>query len=136
MFQPANGSNRSCDGVSRRNLLRVGSLSTFGSALPDLLRAKTLVAAPGPDVSCMLVWLQGGVSHIDSFDPKPKALNEIRGEFRGIDTNVPGIQVCDPMPRLAAHQDMYPILRSLNPRNGSHDVADACMLTGPRSTKP
>jgi hypothetical protein len=77
-----------------------------------------------------LLWLQGGISHIDSFDPKPDAPQEIRGEFGAIATNVPGITVCDPLPMLAAHQDKYSILRSLNPRNGSHGVADAYMLTG------
>lgn len=130
MFQLASGSNRSCDGISRRNFLRVGSLSALGLALPDLLRAKAAAGTPGSDVSCILLWLQGGISHIDSFDPKPEAPSEIRGEFGVIDTNVPGIQVCDPLPRLAVHQDKYSILRSLNPRNGSHGVADAYMLTG------
>jgi hypothetical protein len=86
--------------------------------------------AGSSDVSCILLWLQGGISHIDSFDPKPEAPQEIRGEFAAIQTNVPGIKLCDPLPRLAQHQDKYSILRSLNPRNGTHGVADAYMLTG------
>jgi hypothetical protein len=81
-------------------------------------------------VSCILLWLQGGISHIDSFDPKPEAPEEIRGEFGVIATNVPGISLCDPLPKLAQHQDKYAILRSLNPRNGSHGVADAYMMSG------
>ncbi|MDR3635493.1 MAG: DUF1501 domain-containing protein [Isosphaeraceae bacterium] len=128
MFQWSLGSNRSCDGITRRNFLRVGSLTAFGLSLPQYLSART--AETGKDVSCILLWLQGGISHIDSFDPKPEAPVEIRGEFGVIDTNVPGIQLCDPLPMLARHQDKYSILRSLNPRNGSHGVADAYMMTG------
>jgi hypothetical protein len=81
-------------------------------------------------VSCILLWLQGGISHIDSFDPKPEAPAEIRGEFGVIGTNVPGIQLCDPLAQLAHHQDKYSILRSLNPRNGSFGVAGAYMMSG------
>jgi hypothetical protein len=103
-------------------------LTAFGLALPDLLRAEA--SAGGRDVSCILLWLQGGISHIDSFDPKPEAPPEVRGEFGVIDTRVPGVQLCDPLPSLAAHQDKYSIIRSHNPRNGSHGVADAYMLTG------
>jgi hypothetical protein len=130
MFELVHGSNRSCDGISRRNVLRIGSLTALGLSLPDLLRARANAAHTGKDVSCIALWLQGGISHIDSFDPKPEAPAEIRGEFGAIDTNVAGIRVCDPLPRLAQHQDKFSILRSLNPRNGSHGVADAYMLTG------
>ncbi len=133
MFRYALGQNRSCDGVTRRDFLRVGSLTALGLSLPGLLRAETLAGESlrgKKDISCILVWLQGGISHIDSFDPKPEAPSEVRGEFGIIDTNVPGIQLCDPLPRLAVHQDKYSILRSLNPRNGSHGVADAYMMSG------
>src|SRR5947209_18289063 len=130
MFELAHGSNRTCDGVTRRDVLRVGALSALGLTLPDLLRARALGGSPGREVSCILLWLQGGISHIDSFDPKPEAPVEVRGEFGVIPTNVPGISVCDPLPRLARHQDKFSILRSLNPKNGSHGVADAYMLTG------
>lgn len=130
MFQMSLGSNRSCDGVTRRDFLRVGSLSAFGLGLSDLLRARASASTKAQEVSCILLWLQGGISHIDSFDPKPEAPSEIRGEFGVIDTSVAGIKVCDPLPKLARHQDKYSILRSLNPRNGSHGVADAYMMTG------
>src|SRR4051812_36599193 len=130
MFQLVNGSNRDCDGVTRRDVLRIGSLAALGLSLPEFLRARAMAGSPGKDVSCILLWLQGGISHIDSFDPKPDAPAEIRGEFGVIDTNVAGIRLCDPLPQLAQHQDQYSILRSLNPRNGAHGVADAYMLTG------
>ncbi len=128
MFQLVHGSNRSCDGVTRRDVLRVGSLAGLG--LPAFLRARAEAATAEPDVSCILIWLLGGISHIDSFDPKPDAPAEIRGEFGAIETNVPGIRVCDQLPTLARHQDKYSILRSLNPKNGSHGTADAYMMTG------
>ncbi|MFO0952294.1 MAG: DUF1501 domain-containing protein [Isosphaeraceae bacterium] len=132
MFDLAHGSHRSCDGVSRRSFLRVGALSALGLSLPEFLRARATAASStsGQDVSCILVWLQGGISHIDSFDPKPEAPAEVRGEFGAIATNVPGISICDPLPVLAQHQDKYSILRSLNPKNGSHGVADAYMMSG------
>jgi hypothetical protein len=132
MIELAHGSHRSCDGVSRRSFLRVGSLTALGLSLPEFLRARAQAAAgpPAQEVSCILLWLQGGISHIDSFDPKPEAPSEVRGEFGAIPTNVQGISVCDPLPMLAQHQDKYSILRSLNPRNGSHGVADAYMMSG------
>jgi hypothetical protein len=139
MFELKLGSSRSCDGVTRRSVLRVGSLAVLGLGLPELLRSRAQAEASvtggrgrdsSGEVSCILIWLQGGISHIDSFDPKPEAPVEIRGEFGTIATNVPGISLCDPLPKLAQHQDKYSILRSLNPKNGSHGVADAYMLTG------
>ena len=131
MFDLKLGSNRSCDGVTRRDLIRVGSLSALGLGLPEFLQARANAGASGQDeMSCILIWLQGGISHIDSFDPKPDAPSEVRGEFGMISTNVPGISLCDPLPMLAQHQDKYSILRSLNPKNGSHGVADAYMLSG------
>jgi len=131
MFELKLGSNLSCDGVNRRDLLKVGSLSALGLGLPDYFRARANTGSAGnEEMSCILIWLQGGISHIDSFDPKPDAPSEIRGEFSVISTNVPGISICDPLPKLAQHQDKYSILRSLNPKNGSHGVADAYMLSG------
>src|SRR3954447_4876590 len=104
MFRLMSGSNRDCDGVTRGDVLRVGSLAALGLGLPEFLRARALAGSPGKDVSCILLWLQGGISHIDSFDPKPEAPAEIRGEFGVIPTRVPGITVCDTLPRLAQHQ--------------------------------
>ena len=127
------GLNRSCDRVTRRDVLRVGSLSG------TRLEPAGLLAAPGtgfgrPELARGVVHLDLAARRvsaiIDSFDPKPHGPEEIRGEFATIATNVPGIAVCDPLPKLAQHQDKYSILRSLNPRNGSHGVADAYMMSG------
>jgi hypothetical protein len=130
MFELAFGSNRACDGVSRREFLRVGSLAAVGLTLPGFFRAQAAAGVADSDVSCILLWLQGGISHIDSFDPKPEAPSEVRGEFGAIDTSVPGVQVCEHLPNLASSLDRYAILRSLNPKNGSHGVADAYMMSG------
>src|SRR5687768_5768544 len=84
-------------GVSRRDVLRVGGLALAGLALPDLVRLRAAApAARGKSV--ILVWLRGGPSHIDSFDMKPDAPAEVRGEFKPIPTNVPGLQVCEHLP--------------------------------------
>jgi hypothetical protein len=132
MFSLSLGASRSCDGVTRRELLRVGSLAGLGLSLQGVLRLEARAAgtAASGGASCILLWLQGGISHIDSFDPKPQAPAEVRGEFGVISTNVPGITLCDQLPALARHQDKYSILRSLNPKNGSHGVADAYMMSG------
>ena len=100
MLNLTTGLHRSCDRVTRRELLKVGSLAALGISLPDFLERRARAAGPGgKDVSCILVWLQGGISHIDSFDPKPEAPQEIRGEFGTIATNVTGISLCDPARR-------------------------------------
>lgn len=130
MFQLFSRGGRNCDEVTRRDALRVGSLAGLGFSFAPFRRAWAEAAIPALDVSCITIWLQGGISHIDSFDPKPDAPAAIRGEFGVIQTRVPGIQVCEPLPRLARHMDKFSILRSLNPRNGTHGVADATMLTG------
>src|SRR5215216_6753644 len=98
--------------VSRRDVLRVGGLTAAGLALPDVLRLR---AAPdaGRGKSVILVWLRGGPSHIDSYDMKPNAPAEIRGEFEPIRTNVPGIQICEYMPRQATIMDKLAILRGI-----------------------
>lgn len=125
------GSSRSCDGISRRGFIRVGGLSSIGLSLPAFLRTQSARgAAHAKDVSCIAIWLQGGISHIDSFDPKPDAPSEIRGEFASIQTKSPNFLLCEHLPKLAASADLYSVLRSLNPKNGSHGVADAYMLSG------
>src|SRR6266478_5581398 len=88
-----------CDGITRRELLRVGGLAFAGLTLAVLLRLR---AAAGTDTgrgkSVIMIWLRGGPSHIDSYDMKPATPAEIRGEFRPIATNVPGIGICEHTP--------------------------------------
>jgi hypothetical protein len=113
--------SRLCDGITRRELLRVGGLAFAGLTLADILRLRA-AAAPGAgrNKSVIMIWLRGGPSHIDSYDMKPQAPAEIRGEFRPIPTNVPGIQICEHLPRQAQIMDKLAILRGIR----SNDLGD------------
>src|ERR1017187_3700972 len=97
---PAARQTRSHDGMSRRNFLRFGSLGLGGLMLGDLLRLRAEESAPRTK-SVIMVLLIGGPSHIDMYDMKPDAPVEIRGDFMPIRTNVPGMDICEHMPRQA-----------------------------------
>jgi hypothetical protein len=125
-----NADGRRCDGVTRREILRVGAVSALGLTLTDFMRLRSAAAAPQRDVSCILIWLDGGPSHLDTFDLKPDAPIEVRGEFRPIATNVPGIQICEHLPLTAQQMDRVAVLRSLTSSLGDHDTASQFMLTG------
>jgi hypothetical protein len=109
------GSARSGDGISRRSFLRVGTLTLSGLTLGDLLRLRA--EAPSTDQprqkSVIMIHLSGGPSHLDMYDMKPAAPSEYRGEFRPIKTNVPGIEICELMPRQAKIADKFAILRGV-----------------------
>ncbi len=106
--------SRYCDGMSRRSWLQIGGLALGGLALPDILRASSGTAVPGREAKgIIMVLLPGGPTHLDTFDLKPDAPAEIRGEFRPIATNVPGIDICELMPRLARMAEKLAIIRSL-----------------------
>ncbi len=128
------GSTSDCRGVSRRTFLRLGGLATLGLTLPDYLRARAAEygasARPRKNTKCILLWMQGGPSHIDTLDPKPDAPVEIRGEFNTIPTTLPGVRITEHMPQLARLTDLYSIIRGHDPKNGSHGVADHIMMTG------
>jgi uncharacterized protein (DUF1501 family) len=128
-----------CTGVSRRQFLRVGGLSALGLSLATFLRlqghaAASEGAAPANrrNVNCILLWMQGGPSHIDTFDPKPDAPAEVRGDFATIPTALPGVRVCEHLPRLARHMDKLSLIRGHDPQNGSHGHADHLMMSGHR----
>src|SRR5262249_43528702 len=120
-------------GLSRREFLRIGGLSALGLSLPAFLRMQHLAAATGTprtSVSCILLWMQGGPSHIDTFDPKPDAPAEIRGEFKTIATNLSGVRFTEHLPLLARQTDKFSLIRGHDPKNGSHGVADHLMMSG------
>src|SRR5262245_43446068 len=100
--------------LRRRDFLRVGGTGLFGLTLADLFRAQAAESKDGPGKArqMLFIFLPGGPPHIDSFDMKPEAPAEIRGEFKPIKTNVPGIEIAELMPRLAKLADKYTILRS------------------------
>ena len=108
-------SNRSrfCDGVSRRNFLKIGALGLGGLALPQLLQAESQMGIRRSHKAVIMIFLPGGPSHQDMFDLKMDAPKEIRGEFKPISTKVPGIQICEHLPKLAALMDKLTIIRSM-----------------------
>lgn len=128
-----------CERVSRRGLLSVGALTTLGLTLPDWIAARRAIAAStgsrkpsgsAEPANCIMIWTQGGTSHHDTFDPKPNAPLSVKGEFGFIDTAVPGVQFTDIVPNMAAALDRYGLLRSWNPQNGSHGIADQYVMSG------
>ena len=124
-----------CEGVSRRDVLKVGALSAFGLTLADFLRLERASAdakSPLKDKNCILLFMNGGPSHIDSWDPKPDAPSEYRGEFNPISTNVDGIQLSEHLPNMAKVADKLAIVRSLTSPEGSHERACHYMLSGYR----
>lgn len=102
-----------CDGVSRRNFLALGGLAFGGLTLPQLLRAESLAGPKATKKSIINIWLPGGPSHMDTFDLKPEAPKEYRGEFRPIATNVPGVEISEHLPNLAGLADKFSIIRSV-----------------------
>src|SRR6478672_8989886 len=125
--------HRTCDRISRRSFLQVGALSALGLGLGDLLRMEAAAAAGGTTPSAdavILLWLGGGMSQIDTFDPKPDAPSEIRGHFGTIPTKLSGIRFSDRLPRLADTVDKYCVLRSMTHGDRNHGSADHLMLTG------
>jgi hypothetical protein len=103
----------------------------MGGGLVDALRLRAVAGdAAAPRTSCILIWLDGGPSHIDSFDPKPTAPAEIRGEFNPIPTRVPGMHFAEVMPRLAAISDKLTIVRSIHHNQNNHGAGNHYMTTG------
>src|SRR5437867_9765480 len=117
---------RLCDGLTRRETLKAGALSLLGGAfnLPSLLWAEEKRAAhvrPGKARSVILLYLLGGAPTQDMFDLKPGAPEKIRGEFKPIATNVPGIQICELLPRMAKWMHKAALVRSVNHKAGCHN---------------
>src|SRR5579871_2694243 len=126
---------RTCDGVSRRTFLRVGSLALGGLTLPGLLRLRAAdKSSDSPRRSVILIWQAGGPSHLDMYDLKPSAPAEFRGEFKPIRTNVPGIQISEHLPHQARIMDKLAILRSAYHTNAGHGMGSQWMLTGYQPT--
>ena len=138
MLSIQGSATRLCDGVSRREVLRAGGLSLLGLSLPDLLRASDQVPPGvlptdktfGRAKSIIYLWLAGGPPQHETFDPKPLAPAEIRGPFKPISTNVPGIQFCELLPRTAAIADKLAVIRSLSTNDNNHDSSGYWVWTG------
>src|ERR1043166_8810950 len=135
-------SGSTCDGFSRREFLRVGGAGLFGLSLADIFRLQAVASGDdaaksksgwGNAKSVILIFLQGGPSHIDIWDPKPDAPSNIRGEFKPIKTNVSGISLSETMPLLAKQMDKATLIRSLSYTPAglfNHTAAIYQMMTG------
>ena len=114
--------SRLCDGMTRRDALKIGALGLGGMSLPDLLQAEQRAGIKGSHKAVIMIYMCGAPPHQDMYDLKMEAPSGIRGPFQPIDTNVPGIQICEHMPMLAKVMDKCIPLRSLyGSPNGSHD---------------
>jgi len=122
--------NARCDGVSRRDFLRVGALGGLGLTLPGLLQAQSQSRKKARAKSVILIYLGGGLSHHDSFDPKPEAPPEVRGKYRPINTNIPGLQVGELMPRMSRVMNRLTLIRSGAHNNDHHETATNWVMSG------
>src|SRR6476660_677989 len=115
---------------SRRDVLRVGSVPLLGLGLPELLAAREASGETGRAKACIVLFMWGGPAHQDTWDLKPNAPDQYRGEFKPIKTNVPGVQICEHLPRIAKMTDRLAILRAMTHDDVDHTTATSYLLTG------
>jgi uncharacterized protein (DUF1501 family) len=122
----------------RRDILRAGSLGLFGLGLPTLLQGREATRKPPRRAAkaCIFLFMWGGPAHQDTWDPKPEAPAQYRGEFKPIQTRVPGLQICEHLPRLAKMADRLAVIRSLTHGDVNHTTATHWPLTGHISPRP
>lgn len=133
MLSLLSGTASNCERVDRRLFLKIGSLGGLGLSLPFVLKqqeARAKEAKPAKPTNCIFVWTLGGTSHHDTLDPKPEAAANVKGPFGVIDTAIPGVKFSEVCPRLAQELNRFSLLRSWNPKNGSHGFADQYCMSG------
>ncbi len=138
MFQIGKVTTRNCRGLTRRELLQVGGISALGLTLTDMLRRgeerrRLSAAHPSREPACIFIFLEGGPSQIETFDPKPSAPDDVRGPYGPISTNVSGIQICELLPQLAQRMDRCALIRSMTETTGNHTAVP--ILTGSLANK-
>ena len=136
-----NALNRNCAGVARRDFIQLGVGGVLGLGMGDLVRlradtARAVGKASPDDVNCILVWLDGGPTHYETFDPKPDAPSGVRGEFKPIPTTVPGVSFCETMPKLAKTLNRMAIIRSICHKDPNHGGGNHYMMTGAPTPVP
>ena len=122
-----------CDGVSRREIMRIGGLSALGLGLGNFFQLRSALAAnplQAKAKSCILIWLDGGPSHLEFFDPKPDAPLEVRGPMSSIATSIPGVRINECLERTAKMMDKLTIIRSMTSPLGEHQLATHYLMTG------
>lgn len=136
MLQILGRQSRLCDGINRRELLRAGGLGALGLSLPTLWRARELsasqegIAPKRKAKACIVLFLMGGPPQQNTWDPKPDAPAEVRGEFGQISTSVPGIQFADLLPRCATIADKLAVVRAMSSGDNAHSSSGYYMMTG------
>ena len=129
---------RMCDGMSRRNFIQIGALGMGGLTMPQLLQAEKQSGLGRSDKAIIMIYMPGGPPHQDMYEIKPDAPSEIRGEFQAIKTNVPGIHICEHLPRLARTMDKLVLVRTVVGAENSHSSYQ-CMsgrISGRRGNPP
>src|SRR5687767_12613120 len=128
--------------MRRRDFIQLGVGGVLGLGFSDILRLRAngarlagTLALPS-QVNCIMIWLDGGPSHYETFDPKPDAPSEIRGEFKAISTAVPGIQFSEAVPRLAKVADKFTVIRSICHKDPNHGGGNHYMMTGAPTPVP
>lgn len=137
------GLTHNCAGMPRRDFLQLGLGGVLGLGFADLLRLRAQAASPGAErktsgrqVNCIMIWLDGGPSHYETFDPKPDAPVEIRGELQAIPTAVPGVRFSEAVPHLAKVADKLTIVRSICHKDPNHGGGNHYMMTGAPTPVP
>jgi hypothetical protein len=134
-----NGLRYNCAGMARRDFLQLGLGAVMGLGFTDLLRYRASAAqaaGKAKQVNCILIWMDGGPTHYETFDPKPDAPKEIRGEFRPISTSVPGIQFSEVVPNLAKVANKLTIVRSICHKDPNHGGGNHYLMTGAPTPVP
>jgi uncharacterized protein (DUF1501 family) len=118
-----------CDGLTRRDFLHAGAIAPLGLTLAQAGRARA--GAPDSEINCIMLFLVGGPSQLDTFDPKPNAPAEVRGPFTAVKTNVPGMEISEIFPKTATHADKFAIIRSVyHTATAVHDTGHQMIQTG------
>ena len=130
-----------CAGMGRRDFLQLGLGATLGLGFSDILRLRAQAAAARgkarpEDIRVIMVWLDGGPTHYETFDPKPDAPSDIRGAFNAIKTKVPGTHFCETVPHLAAIADKFTVVRSICHNDPNHGGGNHYMMTGAPTPVP
>ena len=125
-----------CANFHRRDFIKIGMLGTLGLSMTDFFRLEAMAKSDQfqeKAKAAILIWLGGGPSHLDIWDLKPKAPEEIRGIFKPIKTNIPGIEICEHLPKIAQQMDKICLIRSMTSPEAAHERGTHCMMTGLRS---
>lgn len=141
------GLAHNCGGMPRRDFLQLGLGGLLGLGFADVLRLRAngatpggalnpLLKSPAKPVNCILIWLDGGPSHYETFDPKPDAPAEIRGDFKTIATAVPGTRFSEAVPELAKVADKFTVIRSICHKDPNHGGGNHYMMTGAPTPVP